>query len=484
LPKDEPTDSEAKASTPEIVATGDESGDTKPVQARTTNPEDRSTTTQNNEAEGAAKQSITQSESQGSGQSETGQKNSGEDVTNGATTGELIDSGIPAQENPAEEVDSVAANLAPSENPAPPEESEIQRLTRLLQEQEERWRQTTALLSNLKPAQAPPATGLSIFSGKSAIAALIVIAAVIGIAGGVWYLKPRGGVAVVASSNNQPSIAETHASIAAPPVTSQAMAKPSPASAQIASLPSPVVPSSSQPNSEVPPPESENEVPPPSAPPPTHKKPLSPVNQDLTAGLNDYLHHHHLPYVDAVVYGDAEMVALSGEVRTAKGKQDATLKAEDFLGNEQIRVRNRVSVNPELAASTRISGASFAEPDSGGGEIAPVGGGSCSDLCHKDEGYCVSHCTNQTVGALSSLSSLGNLLGLSSQKKDCDEGCEQTMDHCLASCGSGGGESAGGPESPPAATSRSPAESGGGPDQPPDSGPDQAPDGGPDQPPG
>jgi hypothetical protein len=172
-------------------------------------------------------------------------------------------------------------------------------------------------------------------------------------------------------------------------------------------------------------------------------------DSQLSENLTGYLHQHHLPYVDAVVFtgadGNPVSISLSGEVRTEKGKDDAETKSEDFLGTEHLHVRNRVEINPALAT------ASAGSMDSGGstGQGSAVSAAdSCADLCHKDQGYCSSHCANQSVGSAGGLSSLGDLIGLGAQKSDCDLNCNQTLDHCLAGCSQNGGQAAGGPGGP------------------------------------
>lgn len=413
---------------------------------------------------------------------------------------------------------AAAAPRATPDEHALAREAEIERLKRQLQDHDERWRVTTALLSNLRPPEAPPIAAKSSIFGPhfiQAAAGALAVIAVVAIGGGIWYWRSALGstqdapinLATSQTSSAVPANSQQSLTSAAPapqarvnapvlPMTANAnLALPSAASmppgapvpipqgtapAQVASIPP--APSANPP---VPVPEPEGEAgslpPPPDATAPVvHTKASAPVvNQGLTSDLDNYLHHHHQPYVDAVVYsgssGTAVMVALSGQVRTQKGKDDATVKSEDFLGTGHIRVRNRVSINPELA-STAPSGSEAGESaPSAPGPMTGASNTSCTDLCQKDKGYCESHCSNQAVGGASGGLTLGSLLGMGSQMKDCQDNCSQQLDHCVANCSQGGGEMSGSGGPPPPPDSGGPPSGGGGPDQPPDGGPDQPP---------
>jgi len=81
-------------------------------------------------------------------------------------------------------------------------------------------------------------------------------------------------------------------------------------------------------------------------------------DRSLSQNLSDYLHHNRLPYVEALVLSDengaARSLVLSGRVRTEMGKRDAELKSRDFLGSTNVRIRNRIKLDPELARGTSV----------------------------------------------------------------------------------------------------------------------------------
>jgi hypothetical protein len=250
------------------------------------------------------------------------------------------------------------------------------------------------------------------------------------------------------------------------------------APATVAKAEPPPLPEAALPVPEQGPPSAEQ--PPDEAPPPEAAPVAKPaVDDDLSHNLTDYLHHHRLPFVDAKVYaraGTPSSIALSGEVKSEVGKQDAETDARDFVGNPSIKVHNRVRIKAELASNP------LPVPDAGAPVPAPATAGySCTDLCQKDEGHCEVHCQNRNIGSaagavgsglLGSLTSgvtgavtslLSQAGAAGSQARDCTEDCHQTQEHCIAACSSGGPDQSSGP--------------------PPDSGPgDQGP-GGPNQPP-
>ncbi|HTY56413.1 MAG TPA: PA14 domain-containing protein [Candidatus Binataceae bacterium] len=68
----------------------------------------------------------------------------------------------------------------------------------------------------------------------------------------------------------------------------------------------------------------------------------------LSRKATAYLHHHRLPYVNAQVFADAygtvESIVLTGQVRTAFGKQDAEGKARLALGVSDVAISNQIQV--------------------------------------------------------------------------------------------------------------------------------------------
>lgn len=84
---------------------------------------------------------------------------------------------------------------------------------------------------------------------------------------------------------------------------------------------------------------------------------LKPIrNYQLSSSLNSYLHHHRLPYVDAVVRSDRtgalRSVQLSGLVATEHGKQDAESKARYYLNAQEVSINNRIRVDPALLSDS------------------------------------------------------------------------------------------------------------------------------------
>ena len=77
-------------------------------------------------------------------------------------------------------------------------------------------------------------------------------------------------------------------------------------------------------------------------------------NLELSRNLATFLHNHHLPYVDAHVFEDADssqVVILSGFVATQFGRDDATDKARQFLGDSAPELTNQIVV--DLTVSLR-----------------------------------------------------------------------------------------------------------------------------------
>jgi len=195
------------------------------------------------------------------------------------------------------------------------------------------------------------------------------------------------------------------------------------------------------------------------------------VDTGMSHNLTDYLHHHRLPYVDATVYakaGSLRSVSLFGEVRTAKGREDAEIRSHDFLGLQSLKVRNSVRINPELASNPQGSGSGdVGTAMEASGPTAAAN--SCTDLCQKDDGHCEVHCRNQSVGNATGLgggisSVLGGITQTGTAASDCIEDCHQTLEHCTAACSSGGSEQ----QSNGSPAGAGPGEQGpSGPDQPP-----------------
>jgi hypothetical protein len=304
------------------------------------------------------------------------------------------------------------------------------------------------------------------------------------------FLYLRSQAARPNEQNQTTALAQPQLAAGAPPTTTQSAAQPqtapmaqtreappSPtvASAQPGSAPSSILqaPTAQAPTTEpkaqaLPLPAAEQGPLPDAGPPPEAAPTERPVADDgLSRNLTDYLHHHRLPYVDATVYAKAgapSSIALSGEVRSEMGKEDAETKSRDFLGNARLKVRNHVRINPELASRS--------QPASSAGVGAPIAGGApaaeanpCTDLCQRDEGSCEVHCQNQSLGSATGVGGgFGDLLRQIGQAggeaRDCIENCHQTLNHCAADCSAGG----------PSQQSNEPAGGAGhgeGPDQPP-----------------
>lgn len=78
------------------------------------------------------------------------------------------------------------------------------------------------------------------------------------------------------------------------------------------------------------------------------------VDDALSRKTSGYLHHHRLPYVNAQVFtddvGTLDSVVLTGQVRSALGKQDAERKVRDALGVSTIAISNQVQIDRDLSA--------------------------------------------------------------------------------------------------------------------------------------
>ncbi len=209
-------------------------------------------------------------------------------------------------------------------------------------------------------------------------------------------------------------------------------------------------------------------------------------NRGLSSNLSDYLHHHHLPFVDALVFsneaGQATSVKLSGEVRTEHGKEDAAIKARDFLNQPGLRVQNDVEVNASLESSSPPSASAATEsalPESSSAAAAAPSAqtGPCADMCMKDEGHCDTACQSQaaggaTSGGFSVQALLGQVGQSATQLNECRDQCVQVRQHCVYQCGQGGGEAQSEGTAPPPDSGAAPADNsgppGGGPDTPPE----------------
>jgi hypothetical protein len=190
------------------------------------------------------------------------------------------------------------------------------------------------------------------------------------------------------------------------------------------------------------------------APSPVRRSAASRSHYDdhLSTGLNDFLHGHHLPFVDAMVFSNASdeptLVKLSGQVRTEHGKEDAASKSSDFLNQPGIKIQNRVEVVSGLASTVPASTSASAEPppDSasarGGLALGPntaAPNDPCTDLCFKDEGHCNTACQSQaaggaTGGGISVQGILGQFGQSATQLKQCNDQCVQTREHCTYDC--------------------------------------------------
>ncbi len=94
------------------------------------------------------------------------------------------------------------------------------------------------------------------------------------------------------------------------------------------------------------------------------------VDQDTSAALTKYLHHHRLPLVGAQVQRDDAgdpRVHLFGFVATDAGKVDAERKAKRFLGVSGVPITNSIQVNPSINSHGANGGAA----DASRGAAAP-----------------------------------------------------------------------------------------------------------------
>jgi len=84
------------------------------------------------------------------------------------------------------------------------------------------------------------------------------------------------------------------------------------------------------------------------------QKPHTVVDETLSRKATAYLHHHRLPYVNAQVFtdedGTPDSVVLTGQVRTAFGKQDAETKVRDALRVSTIAISNQIQIGRDLSA--------------------------------------------------------------------------------------------------------------------------------------
>jgi hypothetical protein len=202
-------------------------------------------------------------------------------------------------------------------------------------------------------------------------------------------------------------------------------------------------------------PQSQQESPPPAAQASVAPHPRaasrSERNDHLSRDLSDYLHQHHLPFVDANVFcnasGRPNLVRLSGEVRTARGKEDAEIKSSDFLNEPGLRMQNHIDVDASLASTAPASSSAFVIPASSPGSAAgapmaaapTIATNPCTDLCLKDEGHCNTACQTQAAGGATgggfSLQALAGQFGQSAAAlKQCNDQCVQTREHCSYDC--------------------------------------------------
>jgi hypothetical protein len=190
----------------------------------------------------------------------------------------------------------------------------------------------------------------------------------------------------------------------------------------------------------------------------------SSYDDHLSQGLNDFLHGHHLPFVDAMVFsnssGNPTLVKLSGRVRTEHGKEDAATKSSDFLNQPGIRIQNRIDVDAALETAAGSPAPAAAAPSPSGDAMAGTGGTSaaandpCSNLCYKDEGHCKTGCSSQAAGGASGggwQQMLGQVSQSATQMNQCTDQCVQTREHCVYDCQQNGNAApesgAGGPAS-------------------------------------
>jgi hypothetical protein len=368
----------------------------------------------------------------------------------------------------------------------PAHHEEMERLKERLRDQDARLEATTRLLTSIRipdPVAAtpapPPQSRAPLFAALGGALALVIVA-------GFLYVRSQAARSVdqgQTAGSAQPQLAASLPATAQPPVQVAATQPPAPAlppqpvaqpvtqpgqAPPMEAPPPPQEPSSTlqvptaqspetQAKAEPPPlplPDSQQGPPPDEARPPIEKPA---VDHLMSQNLTDYLHNHKLPFVDAMVYaknGNPTSISLSGQVRTETGKDDAETKSRIFLGLENVKVHNRVRINPELAANHVSVGAE--EPPTSGAPVesaAPeTAANSCTDLCQKDDGHCKVHCQNATIGNASGSLAAGGLVGgvaavlgtvaqTGAQSSDCAEDCQQTLEHCTADCNSGGGSS-------------------------------------------
>lgn len=184
------------------------------------------------------------------------------------------------------------------------------------------------------------------------------------------------------------------------------------------------------------------------APAHRHSSSRSSYDDHLSKDLNDYLHTHHLPFVDAMVFssasGNPTLVKLSGQVRSDHGKEDAATKSSDFLNQPGIRVQNRIDVNASLDSTAPAASSAPAQPASTDASAPPADAAvasndPCSDLCYKDEGHCNTTCKSQaaggaTGGGFSVQAVLGQFSQSATQLQQCTNQCVQTREHCVYDC--------------------------------------------------
>ena len=192
-------------------------------------------------------------------------------------------------------------------------------------------------------------------------------------------------------------------------------------------------------------PESQQANPAAAAPAPvTHTRVSSRSARDdqRSSDLSKYLHEHHLPFVDAIVFNDAAKrpttVELSGQVRTEHGKEDAATKSSDFF-NDGVRVRNHIEVNASLDSTAPASSSASVVPASAVAAAPAAPTDPCSGLCLKDEGHCNTACQTQaaggaTGGGFSVQAIMGQFGQSATQLKECNDQCVQTREHCTYQC--------------------------------------------------
>jgi hypothetical protein len=175
------------------------------------------------------------------------------------------------------------------------------------------------------------------------------------------------------------------------------------------------------------------------------------LSEHMSSDLSAYLHQHHLPFVDAMVFTSASgrptSVKLSGQVRTEHGKEDAAIKSSDFLNAPGVRIQNHIEVDAGLASTAPASSSGSVVPASSSASAvsasaagAPAAAADpCSDLCLKDEGHCNTACQTQAAGGASGGGlSIQGIMGQFGQSatalKQCTDQCVQTREHCTYDC--------------------------------------------------